>query len=159
MKAMNRLYAGAIAALLAATVACTPDRLSDLSAYHTLDPESGWAYGDTLRYTLRPDSAEVTGSGSLILGLRHTASYPYDNLWLELSYAGPDSVTMVRDTFNISLADNNGKWRGAGPGTSIQLTDTLLRNFTVPDGPLNLRHVMRTPAVEQIEQVGLIFTK
>lgn len=150
---MNRIISFISAYIVLCLVACTSGHNS-YSAYATL-PESGWPYTDTL--TFIPMDIDSVVTGELMVGLRHSAAYPYSNLWLELTYH-PDSVTAVRDTLCIELCDRFGRWYGTGLGASFQIADTLPVPVTIGRGmPVSLRHIMRVDTVAGIEQAGIIF--
>lgn len=111
-------------------------------------------------FVFSPDSiADSSVTGTLLISIRHTAAYPYSNIWVELSNGMPDdSATYRCDTFDIELADAFGHWYGKGMGVSLRRTDTVATNYTIHRGqPLTLRHIMRTDTLPQVEQVGLIF--
>jgi len=117
----------------------------------------GWRYGDTVSLVATSaDSTDSIARGTLALAVRHTDSYEFSNIWVEVSYLGVDSLQ--RDTFNVRLADNFGRWLGTGIGVGFQKVDTLSRNFTFNTRiPVSVRHVMRADTLPDIEQIGLIF--
>lgn len=130
-------------------------RHNEYSYYHSFD-SAGWAYGDSLKFSPEIDDSICTGV--LAVCLRHTNAYPYSNLWLELQYAVDDSTT-ARDTLQIQLADEFGRWHGKGSGVSLQLADTVRRDFKLLNGkPMQLRHIMRADTLREIEQIGVSFT-
>lgn len=153
MHQRNSFISGLISVLLCLG-ACKPGH-NDYSRYATL-PSEGWVYGEEVIFT--PEIADSVAYGSMVMGLRHSASYPYANVWLEMAYF-TDSATLVRDTLNIRLSDKFGKWLGNGLGASYQITDTLKSRFTLMRGkPLSLRHIMRVDTLPGIEQIGVTFT-
>lgn len=107
-------------------------------------PEEGWAYGDTISFT-----ADSCVRAPMMIALRHNNSYPYRNLWIEIS----DSTR--RDTVNIELCDVYGRWHGTGVGNSYQ-TAAPMPFAPKPGHRLCLRHVMRADTVRGIEQIGII---
>lgn len=126
------------------------------SDFHTFDGQE-WAYNRAVEFTVDTLRDSISAGGSLLLSLRHTAAYPYSNIWLELSYPTSDSTTAT-DTFNIILADDFGHWRGYGNGPSLAITDTLSRNFSIArHSTLRLRHIMRQDTLPDIEQIGLVY--
>lgn len=130
-------------------------RHNEYSYYHSFDAD-GWAYGDSLEF--KPEIDDSVSTGALAICLRHTNAYPYSNIWLELQYA-TDDTTMVRDTLQVQLADDFGRWYGKGSGVSLQLADTVSRNFSLLNGrPMQLRHIMRVDTLHEIEQIGISFT-
>lgn len=119
-------------------------------------PDACWLYDEGVVFTA-DTLRDSIATGSLILALRHSAAYPYRNVYIELQYnERPDSS--IKDTFNIILADIYGHWRGKGMGSSLMITDTLYKRFQLAQNmPLNLRHILRVDTLEGIEQVGLTF--
>lgn len=152
---MNRIVAALILILLCLG-ACAPGHNS--YSHFTVLPSAGWAYNDTITFT--PDFADSVTTGRIALALRHSATYPYANIWLEVSSPGSplDGVPAICDTLNVRLCDPKGRWLGRGTGVSFQLCDTLPRRYTLADSvPVRLRHIMRVDTLLDIEQVGLIF--
>lgn len=94
------------------------------------------------------------------MGIRHNGSYPYRNLWLEITTpVGSDSITM-RDTVAIELADRYGLWRGTGLGALRQLRVPVRQNVRVDSGShILVRHIMRADTLRDIEQVGIFIEK
>lgn len=140
--------------LLAVLAACTvPD---EQAHFRSVGPD-GWLYADTVEMAVVPaDSADTVVTGDVAVAVRHTDSYEYSNIWVEVSLPWPDSVE--RDTFDIRLADPYGRWLGTGVGVGYQRVDTLLRGVKMrASAPLRVRHVMRADTLADIEQVGLIF--
>ena len=130
-------------------------RHNEYSYYHSFDSD-GWAYGDSLKFT--PEIEDSVSTGTLAVCVRHTNAYPYSNLWLELQYCTDDSTT-VRDTVQVKLADDFGRWHGKGSGVSLQLADTVRRGFTMLNRhPMQIRHIMRADTLREIEQIGISFT-
>lgn len=149
-----------IAAIALAAAACVPGVEPDNNSFSEFAelPDAEWPYARACRF-IPATTADSIVRGTLLLSLRHTASYPYSNLWIELAQGEPDdSVPMLRDTFDIAIADPFGRWLGSGMGASLRRTDTLSRDFTLVRGRrLTVRHIMRTDTLDGIEQVGLVF--
>ena len=127
---------------------------NDYSDFKQL-PDNRWIYGDTLTFT--PDINDSIASGMLIVAVRHNNTYPYSNLWLEVTY--PTSPTDVkRDTINLQLADIYGRWHGKGFGAGYQYADTVSKNVTLFNHqPITVRHVMRIDTLPDIELLGVTF--
>lgn len=139
-----------VAVVISIAAACSSDERGDFQAVDA----SGWAYGDTLSFNLNADDS--VRHGDIAIVIRHTAAYPYSNIWLEVNYPTADSI--ATDTVNIALADNLGNWYGRGLGLSFQRADTVIRNITLTSpAAITLRHIMRTDLLSDIEQVGMIF--
>ena len=139
-----------VAALLLTACVVTPNEQGRFVSL----PADGWAYGDTLTFdSLCTDSV---ATGRLAVSVRHTNAYLYSNLWLELTTPQDDSVR--RDTINVPLADDFGKWYGRGVGVSFATIDTLAGSYTLlRQRPVYVRHIMRCDTLGDIEQIGLVF--
>ena len=129
------------------------------SRFHTM-ADARWIYGDTLRFDFSEaagaDSTATPVAGDLLIVVRHSRSYPYSNIWLELG----DATGMRRDTLNILLADVYGRRLGHGLGTDFQRADTVARGIVLADSAeatLTLRNIIRTDTHDAIEQIGMIF--
>lgn len=134
---------------------CGGDKYAEDAAFVSFD-DAGWRYGDTLDFIPAfADSADATAR--IAVAVRHSNSYEYSNLWLEIQTTDArDSVHI--DTVNVILADVFGKWYGRGTGVSYVCTDTLPSVYSLRAGePVRLRHVMRVDSLLDIEQIGLIF--
>lgn len=144
-----------VAIVISAMIVISCGQQKESGKFHAVDA-SGWLYGDTLQYELVSVDSDSVWTGDIAVAIRHAASYPYSNLWLELSFPPSDSITA--DTLNVLLADAYGNWLGRGLGLSFQRVDTVLHNITLPiPTTLSLRHIMRSDRITDIEQIGLIF--
>lgn len=151
---MNRLlHVIALTIILGLSASCS--RQPECGMFHAVDA-SGWLYGDTLRYDIAPVDSVTPWHGDIAIAVRHSASYPYSNLWMEVSYPPADSVPA--DTINVILADTYGNWLGNGLGLSFMRVDTVFRNITVASPTtLSVRHIMRSDRLPDVEQIGLIY--
>lgn len=141
-----------IISILLCLGACVPGH-NDYSDFRNIDVD-GWSYGDTLEF--HPVIGDSTARGVLTLALRHSNSYLYSNLWLEVSYF--NDTRSVTDTLNVPLADIYGRWYGSGFGARYQVSDTVALDVTLHrDKPIRVRHIMRADTLRGIEQVGLNF--
>ncbi|MBR1630408.1 MAG: gliding motility lipoprotein GldH [Paludibacteraceae bacterium] len=73
--------------------------------------QGGWDMNDTLQY--RVEWTDTVQPYDVMLYLRHTADYPYQNIWLFVDIVRPDS-SVARDTIEFYLADGRGRWLGDG---------------------------------------------
>ena len=113
--------------------------------------DAEWPYAEKLFFFMGDSLTPVPDAMELVV--RHTNAYEFSNLWVELSYVSEDSL--MADTFNITLADDFGRWFGSGEPI-ITFTDTLrLRHLPDTASTFGLRHVMRVDRVKEIEQVAL----
>ena len=137
--------------------ACNPGH-NEFNNFEDLPADEGWAYGDTIFFVT--DTLEsVPATGTLEVAVRHNNTYLYRNLWLEISYPGPDSVTR-RDTVNLELADVYGRWHGHGFGASYQFAAPIGHPVTLaPGSRVGVSHIMRVDTLTGLEQIGIKFQK
>ena len=158
--AVNRLLFAAVLFLSVASCGITGSRGNGDDNYFSSFATFGdnrWLYSEPVEMRVDTLRDSVAHGGTLVLSLRHTDGYEYSNIWLELSYM-PDDSTVVADTLNVMLADTYGRWLGHGSGPSLQLTDTVAKDFMLRRGmPLKLRHIMRLDTLTNIEQVGIVY--
>ena len=133
--------------------ACAPKR-NDYSEFSSIDAK-GWAYGDTISFTVT--HADSIASGDLILSLRHTDEYLYSNLWLLVSYTD-DQNHRFNDKININLADVYGNWTGKGTSISFQKQIVVKKGLRHVCGQqVKVAHIMRTDTLGGIELLGIDF--
>ena len=92
---------------------------------------------------------------------RHTNDYPYSNLWITLSRKGPSGEELAQ-RFELTFAQQDGKWLGSGLGSSITQEKRILSDLTFPEAgtyTFTLRHDMRLKQVPAINYVGLRLEK
>lgn len=115
-------------------------------------PETGWAYQDTLFF--QTDTLGKANSGPLSLAIAHTDSYPYSNLWLEVS--GSDKSGLhYRDTLEIELCDVYGNWHGKKLGTYYQLSTPLPHHDLSLGQKIAIRHMMRVDTLKEINKIAI----
>lgn len=146
---LTRRISIAAVALLAA--ACTSDTL--YHAYRHIAPD-GWQYTDTLEFQL--PSARQSEACALSVGLRISASFPYESLTLVVE-TKTDSLSHARkDTLFCPLTSVGGTLAGCG---------VSLLQYEVPAGHMQLRkgqsarvrlyHIMSRETMPHIHDVGL----
>lgn len=134
--------------------ACAPKH-NDYSRFENIDSR-GWAYGDTI--TISPLGLDSVAQRQLALAIRHNNRYEFRNLWLEVTYG--NGSHMLRDTFNLDLADIYGRWHGKGLGPSYQYEITIAPRTNLSDSSrVYIRHVMRVDTLRGIEQIGITVTE
>lgn len=105
---MIRILISSVIIILA--VSCDPYRYYD----KYLSAEGGqWKWSDIKRFEVAvTDSLE---SYDILINIRHTTAYPKSNLFVFITATAPNGNSR-RDTLEITLADEKGRWRGHGFG-------------------------------------------
>lgn len=117
-------------------------------------------------YKDNPRQFEVTVPDSLdiynfYLNVRHSTNYRYSNLYLFLQTRFPNG-NITRDTIQLILANNEGKWLGKGWG-SVKEDDILLKhNLRFPlkgKYDFTIWQAMRADTLKGIQDIGLRIVK
>ncbi len=80
------------------------------TAFNTL-LHAGWAADSSLCY--QPTITDSVSDYQMLITIRHTDAYPYQNLWLFVDIE-KDSVSLRRDTIECYMANERGEWLGGG---------------------------------------------
>ena len=117
--------------------------------------EDGWHADSVLQY--RWTVEETNAAYEVLLTLRHTTQYPYQNLWLFVDeYKG--HMLLHRDTIEAMMADDYGRWLGKGiKRYELPLQyDTQRRFFHSGEYTFRIQQGMRTEWLQGITDVGLV---
>ncbi len=122
-------------------------------------PETGWNKDSVL--TFKVQITDTAALYNLMLDVRHTTGYPYQNLWLFANYTRPDK-SLKRDSVNYFLADDAGKWLGKGFGGMRQMNAFITPNvkFTQKgEYVFTIQHAMRDTTLRGVRNIELEITK
>ena len=114
----------------------------------------GWQEDSVLSYCVSVD--ETRNLYDIIICVRHTEVYPYQNMWLFCSF-GRD--TLMHDTIEFFLADDRGRWLGNGGNKWIEMPVLYEHNYQFPDTGkyiFTIQQGMRDEALQGISDMGLI---
>ena len=141
-----------VSALLAA---CTTRPI--YSVYTQID-EKGW-HQDSL-CTFHFDIADTQATYDLVLYFRHTERFRYQNLWL---FVGSDvNPENKKDTIEIYLADDRGRWLGNNHNGFVEmpvLYEQTLSFDSIGSFSLSVQQGMRDSILKEILAVGLEINK
>lgn len=74
-------------------------------------PLVGWEADSSLCYN--PVITDSVADYQMLITIRHTDAYPYQNLWLFVDIE-KDSIQITRDTIECYMANERGEWLGGG---------------------------------------------
>ena len=142
-------------ALLVLCCACN-DRVV-YSTFYSL-PTEGWHQDSTLTYTT--EITDTIASYEMLLVVRHTTQYPYQNLWLFVDTYAED-ILIYQDTIEATLADDYGRWLGTGINRyELPLLYDDHHRFTQSgEHTFAIRQGMRNEWLNGMTEVGLIIQK
>jgi len=113
-----------------------------------------WKWSD--RKTFEVEMTDSLGLYDIVLNFRHTTDYPKSNLFVFVTTTSPTGDSR-RDTVEIIIAEENGKWRGNG-FSDIKLVSKEFRKavrFLFPGKYIfEIEQGMRVPEIP-VTDVGL----
>ena len=124
------------------------------STFHSV-PLNGWNADSVLTYTWSID--DTASTYQIIIDVRHTELYPYQNLWFFIEK--PLSQT---DTIEFYLADDRGQWLGKGYNGYIEmpvLYEEAYRFDSIGEYTMTIQQGMRMERLRGITDVGVIISK
>lgn len=141
--------------LMAGLFSCT--RINQYHEYHPVQ-KAGW-YADSM-LVFQYEATDTLQEYSIELNIRHQSEYPYQNLWIFSSLTDKDSVS-IKDSINLFLADDQGRWQGSGLGIVYHYSKIIYPAFRFSKkGKYNfeLKHGMRDSILTGIREAGLKIT-
>ncbi len=122
-------------------------------------PANGWHKDSVLVFSV--PITDTMSSYSMLMDIRNNKNYKYQNFWLFLDYVNPDKITK-HDTIECYLANNEGKWMGAGVGALRQMSVLLDSAFVfnrTGTYQIFIRQAMRDTTLIGINDIGLEIIK
>lgn len=119
------------------------------SEVYTL-PCDGWHEDSVLTYSVEIE--DTTAGYDVLLYVRHTQQYPYQNMWL---FVGGDTIEFY-------LADQRGRWLGNGWGDLREMPVIYQHNMRFPRSgyySYTIRQGMRDSVLQGVRDVGLTIVK
>ncbi len=116
-------------------------------------PLAGWAADSVLQFTF--DITDTLRTYDVLIHVRHTEQYPYQNMWLFVDGVTP---TVSADTIEFYLADQRGKWLGNGWGNLREMPVLYMQQVSFPrTGTYTcyIRQGMRDACLRGINDIGL----
>ena len=152
----SKLSVIAIVVLSVIFTACTNNNLFFKSVSI---PPAGWYKDEAVNFNVNVD--DTLSDYNFYLILRNDNNYRYSNLFVFLNTIMPNG-NKTRDTLEIILADNTGKWLGKG-WSSIKENKVLLKkNLRFPlkgEYRFFIQQAMRVDTLKGITDVGVQFSK
>lgn len=107
---MKRPYHSMIVLLLILLTSCDPDMVYDQFSA----TEGGiWGWQDAREFPV--EISDTLSMHHIYIQVRHTVDYPMSNLYMFVHVKGP-SGQHLKDTVNLVLAEQDGRWTGRGNG-------------------------------------------
>lgn len=122
-------------------------------------PESNWNLNNTIQ--LDAEIVDTITPHNIYFNVRNASGYQFSNLFLFLTTKTPKGET-ARDTVELTLADERGKWVGDGMGDIWDNRILFRRNFRFPESGMwhfEIQQAMRINPLPQIMDVGMRIEK
>ena len=120
---------------------------------------SGWDVDDTLVYHIFLKEPQLLIY--LETEVRSSNTYPYRDLWLELSHTLKDSTNWQVDTLQFTLADEEGTRKDQSWSCFYQKSRSLAPIFIKGTGNyvVKVKHIMRDKQLQGIHDIGIHIKK
>ena len=128
---------------------------SDIVYSRFMPMSSGQWHADSIArfdYTIADTSVDYR----ILVYVRHTERYPYQNMWLFMSDG------MMNDTIEFYLADDRGQWLGNKHHGFIEMPVLIEENYHYSDTGvyhLAIQHAMRDSLLRGVADIGVEIIK
>ena len=126
---------------------------------NTVIPDNKWEMNNIVK--LEAEIKDTISLNNIYINVRNAGGYQYSNLYLFLTTRTPHAGE-ARDTVELPLADERGKWYGNGSGDIWDNRILFKRNFRFPESGVyhfELQQAMRVNPLPQIMDVGMRIEK
>jgi gliding motility-associated lipoprotein GldH len=118
-------------------------------------PSEGWASDRAIK--LDVPVSDISKAYDIFIHFRNSGRYEYKNVWLFIETKSPKGNSL-RDTFEIDLADETGKWKGNGIGNVNNMLVVYKQNILFPVSGIyqvTVNQAMRDTTLEHVLDFGL----
>jgi len=123
--------------------------------------------GNSWQYNYKPSfKFEITDTSyyyNLYFLIRHTAAYPFENIWVWVYTKQPGDTSFEKTRIEIPLAERSGKWLGRGMGEIYEQRLPISGNGYIfkKKGQYEIRFEqnMRVDPLPEVLHVGLRIEK
>lgn len=138
---------------IAMTMCCIIISCTTGTVYHHYIPiENKWMKADTFFFAM-PDSME-TGVYKTKIGVRHTVTYKYKDLWISIG----NNENSKTDTVHLELANKRGNWNSNGTASGYyqyEIQGPDIYHKQGQDSIIKIWHIMKDASIENITDVGI----
>ena len=115
----------------------------------------GWKYTDKISFEYV--ISDTLASYDILIHVRNTKNYSYSNLWLFIETFSP-AGNYQKDTIEIALADETGKWLGEGSQSINTMLVPYKKDIRFSERGIyetRIQHAMRDTVLMNIMDIGL----
>lgn len=120
---------------------------------------AAWDQSNILNYSFTVQ--DTVHAHNLYFNVRHSSKYNYQNLYLFIETTSPEGYSL-KDTFEIMLADEKGRWYGKGWGDLHEVKTPYKKNVRFPHSgtyTIEIQQAMRTKKLQHITDFGVQIEK
>jgi len=124
--------------------------------YHQYESIASSTWNEQDAYRFEVEVSDTLSMYDVFIEIRNNNIYPYENLWLFVSFETPDG-NRRKDTLDCRMADQYGNWLGKG-FSHYTLTVPYEQSITFPRSGIysyTLRQGMREEKLKGITDVGV----
>jgi gliding motility-associated lipoprotein GldH len=122
-------------------------------------PGNAWQKSNIIHFNV--NISDTSSSHNVYINLRNRSQYAYSNIFMFITMHAPSGES-VRDTFEITLADDRGRWLGRGIGNALSNQVLYLQNVRFPYRGVyvfDIEQAMWDEKLENIIDIGLRIEK
>lgn len=112
-----------LAVSILSLISCDPDRVYEKNIRI---PEGIWHQDNIINFDLAIE--DTISAYNLYINVRNANLYPMSNLYLFITTTAPSGHS-IKDTVEVVLADEKGKWLGSGLGDIWDLQQAYKKNI------------------------------
>ena len=154
---MNRKYIFLLTILFVFILhSCDPHRVYEKNIKI---PDGVWSHDHIMKFEVM--ISDTTSLHNIYINVRNASLYPTRNLYLFVTTIAPSGHS-VKDTVEIILADEKGKWLGSGLGDIWDLQQIYKKNIRFAQKGkyiFQYQHAMRIKRLPYILDAGLRIEK
>jgi len=118
-----------------------------------------WNQSNILNYSFTIE--DTLQAHNVYLNIRHSSKYKYKNLYLFIQTTSPEGISL-KDTFEVMLADDKGRWYGRGWGDIHEVKTPYKKFVRFPHSgtyTIEIQQAMRTKNLKNVSDLGIIIEK
>jgi gliding motility-associated lipoprotein GldH len=126
---------------------------------HVGTPSLEWKRDNVLKYNV--DIKDPSSKYNVYIAVRHTSTYPYKNLKVNLLTNTPNEENTVKE-YDLYVRDENNVFVGEGLGDIYDAEILIEENFSFSQAgkySFSLEHLMSKDNISNIMEIGLVIKK
>jgi len=119
-------------------------------------PQSGWHKDTVVTFTCNIE--DNSDSYNISLEIEHSNYYLNNNIWLFIGTLSPAGI-LQKDTLNIILAENSGKWYGKLSGDNVKIRVPFKQAVGFPENgeyKFFIQQGLRTDVLTTVNKIGIL---